>query len=171
LRNLDISRRQAGPGRQAEFAHKNGAQMAIIPDPWLMFLHAIPFGLTMLMLHFVLFKPMISYLGDRDKAIVGSREDAKRLEEKAEEKLAQYEAALANARADVSAVRAAARATAMEEREAAIANVRQEAETKIAAALVEIQAAAQVAAKELQPISSTLADDISNQVLSEAHMA
>ena len=55
--------------------------------------------------------------------------------------------------------------------EAAIAAVRQEAEAKLAAALVEIQAAAQVAAKELQPISSTLADDISNQVLSEARMA
>ncbi len=136
-----------------------------------MFLHAIPFGLTMLMLHFVLFKPMIAYLGDRDKAIVGSREDAKRLQEKAEEKLAEYESALSNARAEVSAVRAAARATAMEEREAAIAAVRQEAEAKLAAALVEIQAAAQVAAKELQPISSTLADDISNQVLSEARMA
>jgi len=145
--------------------------MAIIPDPWLMFLHAIPFGLTMLMLHFVLFKPMIGYLGDRDKAIVGSREDAKRLQEKAEEKLAEYETALANARAEVSAVRAAARAQAMEEREAAVTVARKDAEGKLAAALVEIQAAAQVAAKELQPISSNLADDISSQVLAEAHVA
>ena len=106
-------------------SYKYGTQMAIIPDPWLMFLHAIPFGLTMLMLHFVLFKPMIGYLGDRDKAIVGSREDAKRLQEKAEEKMAEYDTALSNARAEVSAVRAAARAQAMEERETAISGFSQ----------------------------------------------
>lgn len=143
--------------------------MAIIPDPWLMFLHAIPFALTMAMLHYVLFKPMIGYLGDRDKAIVGSREDAIRLQEKAEDKLAQYEAVLAAARAEASSVRAAARADALAEREEAVAAARRDAEGNLADALVEIQVAAQIAAKELETISSTLADDISRQVLAEAH--
>ncbi len=144
--------------------------MAIIPDPWLMFLHAIPFALTMAMLHYVLFKPMIGYLGDREKAIVGSREDAKRLQEKAEVKLAEYEAALAIARTEASSVRAAARAEALLDRENAISAARKEAEGKIAAALIEIQTAARAAAKELESTSSNLADDISRQVLAEAHV-
>jgi F-type H+-transporting ATPase subunit b len=142
--------------------------MAIYPDPWLMFLHAIPFFLTMVVLHVVLFKPMLAYLGDRDKAIVGSREDAERLEIRAEEKLAEYETAIAKARSEAASERAEARAAAMKKRDGSLTAARKDAEEKISQALVEIQKERDVAAKELGTMSMNLAEDISTQVLSEA---
>ena len=162
-----ISRRPAGRSA-APASLSNGTQMAIYPDPWLMFLHSIPFFLTMVVLHVVLFKPMLAYLGDRDKAIVGSREDAERLEIRAEEKLAEYEAAIAKARSDASSVRAEARAAALAKREDSLAAARTTAEEKISEALVEIQKERDAAAKELGTLSMNLAEDISSQVLSEA---
>lgn len=142
--------------------------MEILPDPWMLFLQAVPFTLTMWMLHTVLYKPMVAYLEDRDEAIYGSRRDAEALQAKAQQKLEEYESALAAARTEATSARAEARREALAEREKKVAAAREEAETKISEAASTIANEQEQAAKELERIATSLAEDISLTVLPSA---
>ena len=139
--------------------------MEILPDPWMLFLQAVPFTLTLWMLHTVLYKPMVAYLEDRDEAIYGSRRDAEALQAKAEAKLAEYETALAAARTEATSARAEARREALVERETKVAAAREKAELKINEAAAAIATEKELAAKELERIASSLADEITLSVL------
>ena len=139
--------------------------MAILPDLWLMVAQAIPFAITLIVLQKVIFGPMLAYLADRDTAIVGSREDALRLQAKAESRIADYEAQGADARATISEERNTARGQALTEREAAIAAARAEAEQKISEAVQVIEGEQALAAEELERLSRVLAGDISTRIL------
>ncbi len=142
--------------------------MEILPDPWMLFLQAVPFTLTMWMLHTVLYKPMVAYLEDRDEAIYGSRRDAEALQAKAQAKLDEYESALAAARTEATSARAEARREALAERETKVAAAREEAEAKITEAAAAIAAEKELASKELERIAGSLAEDISLTVLPTA---
>lgn len=139
--------------------------MAILPDLWLMVLQAIPFAVTLFVLNKLIFQPMIAYLRDRDAAIVGSREDALKLQGTAGEKLGAYEARVAEARATVAAERKTARDQAMARRETLIAGARAEADGKIAEALAVIDGERALASEELNRLSRSLATDISSRIL------
>jgi len=139
--------------------------VAILPDLWLMVAQAIPFAITLIVLQKVIFGPMLAYLADRDTAIVGSREDALRLQAKAESRIADYEAQVADARATISEERNTARGQALTEREAAIAAARAEAEQKISEAVQVIEGEQALAAEELERLSRVLAGDISTRIL------
>ena len=52
------------------------AVMNIIPVPTLILLQLVPFLLTVSVLYFVLFKPMLAYLDERDEKISGAKEQA-----------------------------------------------------------------------------------------------
>ena len=139
--------------------------MDIIPDLWLMFLHAIPFFLTLVMLQVVLFKPMLAYLEDRDTAIEGSRADALSLQEKAEQKLNEYESRLREARSELATNRAEMRASAMEERDQKLTVARKQAEARINEAVGTIRQEQEAASAELEALTGDLAQQISSQVL------
>ena len=139
--------------------------MEILPDPWMLFLQAVPFTLTLWMLHTVLFKPMVAYLEARDEAIYGSRRDAEALQAKAAAKLEEYESALSSARAEASSARAEARRTAQEEREAKVSAARAAADEKIDEAIATISNEKELAKKELNRIATGLADEITLTVL------
>jgi len=139
--------------------------MEILPDPWIMFLQAVPFTLTLWMLHAVLYKPMVAYLEDRDEAIYGSRRDAEALQAKAASKLEEYEKALALARTEASSARAEARRAALDERDVKVKAAREAADKKINEAAAAISGEKELAAKELERLSASLADDITLSVL------
>jgi F-type H+-transporting ATPase subunit b len=139
--------------------------MEILPDPWILFLQIIPFTLTLWMLHTVLYKPMVAYLEDRDQAIYGSRRDAQSLQTKANEKLEEYELALATARKEAGSARTEARRGALVAREEKIAAARTAADTQINEAASVISGEKELAAKELERMASSLAQDIAQSVL------
>ncbi len=139
--------------------------MEILPDPWMLLLQAIPFALTMFVLNTVLFKPMVAYLDDRDKAIHGSRKDAKELQEKADNKVAEYEAALKSAKNEAASVRSEARKAAQATRESKLEVAHAAVDAEISAALIEVAAAKAKAAKQLEGLSTALAAEITAKVL------
>ena len=139
--------------------------MAILPDPILMLIQAVPFAITLIVLNKLIFQPMIAYLNDRDVAIVGSRNDALQLQDTASDKLNAYEARVAEARAQVAGERSNARLAALDKRETLIAGARAEADKKVAEALAVIDGERALASEELDRLSRTLAGDITTQIL------
>ncbi|MCB9765287.1 MAG: hypothetical protein H6739_36270 [Alphaproteobacteria bacterium] len=147
------------------------SDLSIIPDPVLVAVQMLPFFAAMAILHSLAFKPFIAYLEDREAATAGARAEALELQQKAEERLARYEAKLAEARAEVAKVRAAHRAKAMEAREAALAQARAEAEARLNEAIEAINGERALAAQQLERLSGELASDITQKVLGRATAA
>lgn len=139
--------------------------MNIIPDPTLTAIQAIPFAITLGALHFILFKPMLAYLGEREEAIDGARAAAEALEAKAAAKLDEYEAEVKTARTAAAAHRAELYQTAKTDQASLVAEARAEADTKIDAALSEIGAAKEAASVQLSATATALADDVVSQLL------
>jgi F-type H+-transporting ATPase subunit b len=139
--------------------------VAILPDLWLMVLQAIPFAVTLFVLNKVIFGPMITYLKDRDVAIVGSRQDALKLQDTAADKLSAYEAKVSDARTTLTAERNVTRNKALEAREALIDGARADAEKKVAEAVAVIDGEKALASAELERLSRGLATDITHRIL------
>ena len=142
-----------------------GGGMSLVPDLTLTVLQMLPFLATMVVLNALVFKPMVAYLEDRDKATVGAKAEAVDLTQQAEVKLATYEGQLALAKAEIQATRAKLRATAKDEREASLAAARVHCEARLSAAVAEIQAEGDVARRELAQNTASLADAITSAVL------
>ncbi len=142
-----------------------GGGMSLVPDLTLTVLQMLPFLATMVVLNALVFKPMVAYLEDRDKATVGAKAEAVDLTQQAEVKLATYEGQLALAKAEIQATRAKLRATAKDEREASLAAARVDCEARLSAAVAEIQAEGDVARRELAQNTASLADAITSAVL------
>ncbi len=154
--------------RQELIKSKKGTDMEILPDPWMLLLQAIPFALTLFVLNTVLFKPMVSYLDDRDMAIHGSRKDAKELQKKADEKVLEYETALASAKNEASIVRSDSRKAALAARENKLEVARAAVDAEISAALAEVAAAKTIASNKLEDLSAALAAEITAKVLASS---
>ena len=86
--------------------------MTIIPDLETAIVLTIPFLVTYVALHFILFKPLYGYLKDRDRAVVTAREEARELSTRIEDRTTALEEKLDGAREEVAALRAAARSQA-----------------------------------------------------------
>lgn len=145
------------------FASEGG--MSLVPDPVLIVLQAIPFFVSMFILHSLVFKPMIAYLQDREAATVGAQQQALKLRQDAELRLAEYEAKLSRARAEIGTVRAEARAAALVKREEVLAVARREAEARVADAREIIVGERELASQELSRMSRGLARDIASKIL------
>ncbi len=139
--------------------------MNIYPDPVLLILQAIPFALLIFILQKLVFTPFAEYLEERDRATVGAREEALRLQQEAEAHMARYQERLAEARAEAQRIRAERRKVAAAEREAALAAARAEADKLIEDALDTIAGERELAAEELRRLARGLGADIASQVL------
>ncbi len=139
--------------------------MILFPDPALTLLQAFPFLAVMLVLHAVIYKPMLRYLEDRESATAGAREEATRLSQEADRKQAEYQARQAQARREVADLRAAARAEEKSAREARLSVVRGECEQELSTARSRIDGERELAGKELDRVAGTLATQISSKVL------
>ena len=142
--------------------------MQIIPDPLMMTLQAIPFLVTVLALYYIIFKPMLAYLDERANSVEIARSEASNLQAQIEARMSDYEAKLAQARAETAELRAKRRAEAMVAYNESIKAARADADQSIGNALVEIGDAKATAAKELEANAVSLADQITGRVLRRA---
>ncbi len=145
--------------------------MQIIPDPLVVALQLVPFLLTLAALHAIIFKPMLDYLDDRDKARVGGRDEAESLQARIEEKLADYQSSLDSAQNEVLDLRAERRTAAAAEADARLSEARDRAEAMVDQALTSIEQERVAAAAGIQASADQLADDIAGQVLGRSLQA
>ena len=124
-----------------------------------------PFLLSIIGLHFILFKPMMAYLSDRDKETIGAREEARKLNAEVEERMETLTQRLQQARAEAGQVRASARAAAGLKAQEIIGASRAEAEALVSEAVQRIQVEKDTASQALKQTADVLSIEIAGQVL------
>lgn len=139
--------------------------MEIIPSLVPATLLTIPFVVTVAALHVILFRPLFSYLEEREQVGHKARADAHEMNAAANEKLASIERQVTEARKESSNVRQAARASAHQAESRILADARAQADAKVDAAVREIERARQTASITLRGATRTLSADIATQVL------
>lgn len=118
-------------------------------------LQMVPFVVVLVGLYFIIFKPMLTMLSEREKNIHGFRKEAELLQEEVSAKLSELEGRLADARAEASVERARLRSEAQSAEQEILAAARQRADALLEEARKEI--ATERAAAEAQ-IEATLGD-------------
>ncbi len=139
--------------------------MDITPNPLVIGLQLIPFLVTLLGLHSLIFKPMLAHIDGRTDAIDGARDRAKKLEAQLEQRTNEYQARLTAARAEMAELRASRRTAALAEADVLVRGARKSAESEVEAALATITSEAAVAREGLMASSHHLARQIAGQVL------
>lgn len=139
--------------------------MSIIPDPILAALQFVPFLVLIFGLNAILWKPMLAYLEERDHATVGARKRAEDLAARAAARLAEYEAALSRAQAEVTEFRSRRRAEAQKVYTTAVAAARAEAEARVGEAVSRIRRETEAARVGIHADAEGLARDIASQVI------
>jgi F-type H+-transporting ATPase subunit b len=145
--------------------------MTIIPDLETAIVLTIPFLVTYVALHFILFRPLYAYLQDRDKAVVTARDEARELTTRIEDRTTALEEKLGGAREEVAAVRATARGQAREQETAIVGAARAESDKKVKAAVSEIHSSQEEASTALRDAATELSVDIASQVLGRSVQA
>ena len=130
-----------------------------------------PFLITLVGLHIILFKPMMSYLDQRDHETVGARKEASALNEQVEERLATLNERLQSAKAEANQLRANARAKAALKGQELLDAAREDAEKRTTEAVKRIQVERETAAQALKQTAEGLSSDIAGQVLGRALQA
>ena len=105
--------------------------MNIIPIPTLLVLQLFPFLLTLVALYFIIFKPMLKYLEERDENIKGAQLKAKELEQQSKEKLDELNNRLKTIRGELNDKRMSVRSELMKSYNNTIYQARQEADKEI----------------------------------------
>jgi F-type H+-transporting ATPase subunit b len=133
-------------------------------------LKAIPTVVIVLLLHFylksMLFKPLEKVLKLRDEATSGARKAAEASFQLAEQKAAQYENAIREARAEVYREQEQVRAKLIAEQAAQVTEARHRVESMVKSAKAQIEQEAATARQALAEETSVLADEIAATVLS-----
>lgn len=142
--------------------------MDISINPTMMVLQAVPFLLTLLALHAIIFKPMLAYLEQREAAISNGRKEAARLNADATEKLQDVEERLRGTRNSVSQRLAQRRASAQGEYDQLLKGARIEAEASTTRAVAGLADEASVARIQLAATTQELADRVTVAVLGRA---
>jgi F-type H+-transporting ATPase subunit b len=139
--------------------------MNIIPDPLQVLLNTLPFLVAIIGLYRIILKPMLDYLLGRDAAIRSGHDETARIEAEIESRMTEYDAKLAEARAEVASIHAAKRADAQEEYDARVGQARSEAEAQIETAVGEITVARDAASAQLKTMSGEIAEQVAGRVL------
>lgn len=134
-------------------------------DPTLILLQLIPFLVVLVGLYFIILKPMLKLLEEREKSIVLERRDAEDLEQEVDSKLAELDEKLARARSEANAERQKLREEIRQRDEKFIEQARGAADVLVGQARVQIAAERDAARKVLRDESETLAKEIASSVL------
>lgn len=127
-----------------------------------------PFGVSLIGLYLILFKPMISYLTERDTETVGAREQALQMNAEVDARIETLNAKLQVGKAEAGQLRAAARVKAAAKAQKVIDAARDEAESKLADAVRRIKVEHDTATQSLKQTAEVLSIDIAGQVLGRA---
>ena len=139
--------------------------MEIIPNMKQVLLNTLPFLVAILGMYKIILKPMLEYLLERSGAIESGHDEAARIEQEIQDRMAEYESKLAQAREEISTLRAEKRADAQSKYDAVVAEARTTAEAQIESALGEIGVAKDAASAQLKTMSGEIADQVAGQVL------
>lgn len=139
--------------------------MEIVPDPLLVALFLPPFLVAVGVMWFVLWRPLLAWMNEREDAAADARAEAARLDAAVEDNLDQLEERLGTVRSELADMRAAARAEATSKQEAIVSKAQAEAEAQVDAATSRIAEEAEVARRGLSDAAKNLSDDMAAQVL------
>jgi F0F1-type ATP synthase membrane subunit b/b' len=139
--------------------------MEIYPDPIHVALLTLPFLVTMLGLHVILWQPLLGYLDERDATADRARHEAHELESASTELMTKIESRLAAARQHISTIRQQARSRALAREAEIVAETRTAADQRLDQALQQITADKKAAAQALRETSADLSKQIAAQVL------
>ena len=126
------------------------------------------FALLVYPINVVLFKPIFRVLDAREERTTGTRKQAEKVMNDAEETLADYERAVREVRADAERMRKREAATARKENAAVIDAARADAERHFERARIELAAALEQSRQALRADAQGLADEVASRVLGRA---
>lgn len=136
----------------------------MLPDLSVLWMLLIFLATVVVLNHFV-FTPTLSILAERRKRTDGLAKDARYYEEKAAEKLKEYETIMEKKRSEARAKRMQVLAAAQEEKRRILDAARAQAEAKISQAKQEIAQESQQATRELQNVVRDLAASMVDALL------
>jgi len=139
--------------------------MNIIPELTLSLWLVVPFLVAMIGLHFILFKPLLAYLDEREAKTAGAKAEAKQLRQDVDAKLADVQARVVAAHQKAGAVRAEAAAEAKAVEDKLLTDARNKANERVNAAIAEIDAETASAGESLRQAANALSSDIAGQIL------
>ncbi|MBT3218197.1 MAG: ATP synthase F0 subunit B [Proteobacteria bacterium] len=145
--------------------------MEIVPNPYLAALLAIPFVVSFLALRFILFKPLLDYLDERDETSAMANRDADQLSAKLQEQMEHLEEMLTGARAEAANLRAKARTVATEKEGEIIKQARLEAAEELRKAKEVIKTDSKAASLALKETAKTLSVEMAQRVLGRGAVA
>ena len=105
--------------------------MNIIPVPTLILLQLVPFLLTISVLYFVLFKPMLAYLDEREEKIDGAKAKAISMQKQSADNMSVLKEKTTSLRKEINMLRSEARAKVMSEYNQTMYEARKEADKEI----------------------------------------
>ena len=139
--------------------------LEIIPDPIHVVLLVIPFLVAVTGAHFILWKPMLAYLEEREDTVEKAVKETDELQTSTEQQLSDLEAKLTAARAKVVELKSDARARAQVKEAEILAAARSAAEKRIAEAVEVIGTERKAAATALETTANELSREIAAKVL------
>ena len=139
--------------------------MNIIPVPTLILLQLIPFLLTIFVLYFVLFKPMLAYLDARNEKIDGAKEKARSMQNQSAENMNMLKEKTTSLRKEINMLRSEARAKVMSDYNQTMYNARKEADKEIKENAATIMADQDLVREELKRTAREVANTIASRTL------
>ena len=139
--------------------------MQIIPELIPTAILTVPFAVTLLALWFILFKPLLDYLEEREAVTSKALAEADHIRHSTTSRMAEIEGRLAEARKSATELRTAARASAQKQEVAIVRAARVDADQRVDAAVAAIGESRSAASNTLRNQASELARDLARQVL------
>ena len=136
----------------------------LVPDGTLL-LHLLMVGIMVFVLNRTLLKPINEILAEREKQIAGRLKEAEELAAGTQEKLARYNGALREARADGYKLLEKERAQGLKERDEKLRQYRERMSTEVAAEVEATRKQEQTVKGELDAQAVTIGNLISSQIL------
>lgn len=129
------------------------------------FVQVINFGILVLVLNIFLYKPLRKVLAERRQVIDGAREKAAAVDSEVQEKMAQYEARLRDAKNEAAGRRAEALKQAQAEESSVQEKARKEAAESLGSIRDRVAKEASDARELLKKQAETLSGDICEKIL------
>jgi len=123
------------------------------------------FFVAFLLLHALVFKPMVALLDAREQAIDGAKDEAKHLEQEVKDKQATFEGELRKVRGSAGEERERLRAEGLELERKLLESVRSETATLVREAGERLQTEAKRVRAELSQNQAELAREIASKVI------
>jgi F-type H+-transporting ATPase subunit b len=129
------------------------------------FVQVVNFGILVLVLNIFLYKPIRKVLADRRQVIDGARDKAASVDQEVQEKMAQYETRLRDAKADAAVRRSEALKQAQAEETSVLEKARKEAAESLGSIRDRVAKEAADARVLLKQQAELLSTDISEKIL------